>query len=390
MMHNLFSNLGHFQSKIDTQKFIKLIPNQDIEVKIKRLKFLKEEAKEVRIAVFGKYNHGKSTLLNALVGQEIFKAADKRETIKNTEYKYNNIIWIDTPGLDADIQSKDDEKAMEGAFKLADVILLVHSMKAGELDKNEMLLYQRLISKDTHYAEKLFLILTQADQLVDSEYRQVLNKINLQLNNVDIFPVSAVRYLKGITAKQEQFIKMSAMQPLLEKIEKIKGKIYEIRKNEITELSTYLLGAVLKEEANTRAELEKIKTESDDKDNQLYSQLSLYKDNIDLLKFNQNCSNYLSVFDDVLKDIIHHFFNMEDIKKYLREYDYDSLTVKEKQKNMKKLTQLALSNIKSPSLEEDVTLREYFEKYEIPSNYVEHFRNMINENNVLGFLDLEY
>ncbi len=199
-----------------------------------------------------------------------------------------------------------------------------------------------------------------------------------------------MRYLKGITAKQEQFIKMSAMQPLLEKIEKIKGKIYEIRKNEITELSTYLLGAVLKEEANTCAELEKIKTESDDKDNQLYSQLILYKDNIDLLKFNQNCSNYLSVFDDVLKDIIHHFFNIEDIKKYLREYDYDSLTVKEKQKNMKKLTQLALSNIKSPSLEEDEALREYFEKYEIPSSYLEHFRNMINENNVLGFLDLEY
>jgi len=57
---------------------------------------------------------------------------------------------------------------------------------------------------------------------------------------------------------------------------------------------------------------------------------------------------------------------------------------------MKKLTQLALSNIKSPSLEEDEALREYFEKYEIPSSYLEHFRNMINENNVLGFLDLEY
>ncbi|GAK17693.1 hypothetical protein JCM19053_1330 [Vibrio sp. JCM 19053] len=34
-----------------------------------------------------------------MVGEAIFKAADKRETIENKELEQDHVIWIDTPGL---------------------------------------------------------------------------------------------------------------------------------------------------------------------------------------------------------------------------------------------------------------------------------------------------
>jgi GTPase Era involved in 16S rRNA processing len=63
------------------------------------LKFLQEPGnlKEPRIAVFGKFNHGKSTLLNTLTGEDIFKVADIRETTKISEHLHNGIIWVDIP-----------------------------------------------------------------------------------------------------------------------------------------------------------------------------------------------------------------------------------------------------------------------------------------------------
>ena len=53
---------------------------------LNRLSQLTNPQARTRIAVFGKYNHGKSTLLNALVGLEIFKASDRRETQANQEF----------------------------------------------------------------------------------------------------------------------------------------------------------------------------------------------------------------------------------------------------------------------------------------------------------------
>ncbi|HMY00844.1 MAG TPA: 50S ribosome-binding GTPase, partial [Agitococcus sp.] len=91
-------------SSIDIKKFMTVIPELSSEVE--RCSFLQKGLSDpVRIAVFGKYNHGKSTLLNAVIGKEgVFKASDARETVKNQEFfdKDRNIIWVDTPGLDAD------------------------------------------------------------------------------------------------------------------------------------------------------------------------------------------------------------------------------------------------------------------------------------------------
>lgn len=187
-----------------------------------------------RIAVFGKFNHGKSTLLNALAGNEIFAASDKRETVKNKEYadEVNNVIWLDTPGLDADPTKKDDNEANIGVLTSADIILLVHNLNTGELDKDEYN-YFNILLENTPTIKKL-LVLTQLDQVNTEHQKLAIQKIKEQFPNFDVFPVSAMRYQKGINLNKHEMIKRSGILELKEYITTTRGEVFNSReKNKV-------------------------------------------------------------------------------------------------------------------------------------------------------------
>ena len=84
---------------------------------INRLQYLLAEARLPVVSVIGKYNHGKSSLLNALVECEKFSVSDARETTVLSDFEYQGVRWLDTPGLDADVARNDDEVAMTGAWQ---------------------------------------------------------------------------------------------------------------------------------------------------------------------------------------------------------------------------------------------------------------------------------
>ena len=60
-------------------------------------------ATKPRVMVFGTYNAGKSTLINAMVGAEVARVADQPETDKVTTYPWRGFLLDDTPGIDAPI-----------------------------------------------------------------------------------------------------------------------------------------------------------------------------------------------------------------------------------------------------------------------------------------------
>ena len=76
---------------------------QQIEQKLQNLK--------PTIMVYGIYNAGKSTLINALIGQEKAKVSDRPETDMVTEYHWQGIRLFDTPGIDAPIQHQNITEA---------------------------------------------------------------------------------------------------------------------------------------------------------------------------------------------------------------------------------------------------------------------------------------
>ena len=75
-----------------------------------------------RIMVFGTYNAGKSTLINALVGEEVARVADHPETARVTSYPWRGFLLDDTPGIDAPI---DHERITRAHLDASDGVLFV-------------------------------------------------------------------------------------------------------------------------------------------------------------------------------------------------------------------------------------------------------------------------
>ena len=203
---------------------------------LNRLSQLTNPQARTRIAVFGKYNHGKSTLLNALVGREIFKASDRRETQANQECSHHGVLWIDTPGLDADIRGKDDRLARLGADELADYLFLVHNIKTGELDRSELDLYQKMMARYPDSKNRMVLVLTQIDQLSPAEGERVNQIIQAQLPGITVIPVSALRYQRGIAEGREKFIELSGITRLLARTKQLKKDLKASRQREVKHL----------------------------------------------------------------------------------------------------------------------------------------------------------
>ena len=105
-----------------------------------------------KIMVYGIYNAGKSTLMNALVGENRAEVADVPTTSCITPYQWNEYVIYDTPGIDA---PKEHEAVSKEHLEKCDVILFVlDSEGAFSAGKNYRELTDILLSR-----KKLLIIL---------------------------------------------------------------------------------------------------------------------------------------------------------------------------------------------------------------------------------------
>jgi len=192
----------------------KALFSADSKVLLERLERLQKQSNKppLKVIVFGKYNHGKSSFLNAWLRDTIFKAEDVRCTVKVQSHHdvKNNVIWTDTPGLDAD---KHDDALAKNAIKDADVVLLVHDIISGELDKKELTFIR-------HYTRhegkgKLRILLTKIDQAT-SELNTIQASIEAQIAefNLPLFAISSTRYQKYLKQNSDLFFNKSGFKPL--------------------------------------------------------------------------------------------------------------------------------------------------------------------------------
>lgn len=192
-----------------------------------------DDKRFVKIAVAGRMNHGKSSLLNSLIGDNIFKVQDIRETTTNSRYElFENVLLVDTPGLDANIN---DDTIANVAYESSNIILFVHNYNVGDFHKGELEALKRIA--DFHnseaFSDRFILVLTGKDAVTDQNDRELI-KLKLlkdikqfcELQNFPIFEVSNTTFLKGKLENKEKLITYSGIPTLLEyitsKIEELK------------------------------------------------------------------------------------------------------------------------------------------------------------------------
>lgn len=187
-----------------------------------RLRVLAQRHAAPTVTVVGKYNHGKSRLLNELVGRDVFAVADRRETVSLAEHHHAELRWLDAPGLDADVAEQDDGHAQQAVWLQADIRLFVHAAKEGELDAAERKLLHTLREDQLRTRRQTLFVLTQVDQMSDEEQlAKVSAAIQAQAHGLALYPVSATRHRNGVEGGKQLLLNKSgipALQALLREV----------------------------------------------------------------------------------------------------------------------------------------------------------------------------
>lgn len=215
-----------------------------LEQQINRFEYINQRNQDFNVVVYGKYNHGKSSLLNALLCKEdYFKAEDKRTTTENATYVDSNTgaTWIDTPGLAADVAGEDDDHANSAVTKEADLILFVHNVKVGELDREEMEYLTQLLQFKK--PSQIILVLTQQDQLKLDQFEQVFDNISQQVESLNLIKISVsqTRYFKGIKNNSSNMQQRSNIDELKKMIHQKLADFNQIKSDEYKDLQTQIL-----------------------------------------------------------------------------------------------------------------------------------------------------
>ena len=138
-----------------------------------------QDRKELRLAFVGQYSSGKSTIISALTGRKDIKIDANVATDHVSEYKWNNIVLMDTPGILAGKVESHDEST-KAALKECDLIFYVLTSQLFD-----DVLFNKFIdlAYNQHFADKMFIVVNKMgmesgefDQLVDN-YTISLEKI---------------------------------------------------------------------------------------------------------------------------------------------------------------------------------------------------------------------
>lgn len=179
---------------------------------------------KLRITCAGIYNAGKSSLLNALTGENNFAVGDIPTTATIDEFETDKYIYVDTPGLNA---NNYDNATAEKAFKSADLILFVSNMQNGGLNAAEAE-YLKKLSETLGGMEilqvQVLFAMSNLHQIEDDAVNKVIEEhksmINLALGFVPktVCVFDSVTYQEGLSANEPVLIEASGIPALVSQI----------------------------------------------------------------------------------------------------------------------------------------------------------------------------
>ena len=181
----------------------------------------KQAAQTLEIVAFGTISSGKSSLLNALAGREVFQTDPRGgTTIRRQEIPWPGddcVRLVDTPGL-GEVEGAERVAAAAEAAKDADVVLMVVD---GPLRESE----HRLLARLGEMEKRVLLCLNKADWYEPEDEAKLLGQLASQVRGVierdDVLAVRSqpvvrtrVRVLAGGGEQEEQVTEPPDIEPL--------------------------------------------------------------------------------------------------------------------------------------------------------------------------------
>jgi GTP-binding protein Era len=147
------------------------------------------------VAIIGRPNAGKSTLINRLVGQKIAIVTSKPQTTRNriqgiVTTPEGQVVFIDTPGLH-EVDSALGRQMMQevaAALEGIDVLLLMVDASRAEPHADELLL-----EKARRFRGKTILALNKVDRLPKPKLLPLIDSFAKAFDFAGIVPISALK-----------------------------------------------------------------------------------------------------------------------------------------------------------------------------------------------------
>jgi GTP-binding protein Era len=147
------------------------------------------------VAIIGRPNVGKSTLLNCLVGEKVSITSPKPQTTRwqilgIKTFHHSQIIYIDTPGL-----HREEKRAMNRYMnRIASAVILDADVIVFMIDATSWRGEDEMVLKKLHEAEKpVILAINKIDLVKDkSELLPIIDKLKDKFHFAHIMPISAM------------------------------------------------------------------------------------------------------------------------------------------------------------------------------------------------------
>lgn len=213
-------NYAKYQQRLEqlilkTKNLLLQTANSDLAQKMDAELQEVSERRDLRLAFVGQYSSGKSTIISALTGNKDILIDANIATDKTTEYRWNNIILMDTPGILAGKVEEHDE-ITKAALKECDLIFYVLTSQLFD-----DVIFNNFIdlAYNQHLADKMFIVVNKMN-MEYGDYAQLVHNYTTSLQNTfkergydfSAFPVAFIDandYLEGFKNGDDEFIQVS-------------------------------------------------------------------------------------------------------------------------------------------------------------------------------------
>lgn len=146
------------------------------------------------VAIIGRPNVGKSTLLNTILGEKISIVTSKAQTTRNKILGIKNlpnaqIIFIDTPGIHKPIHKLGETMVKSATEALNEVDIVLFMSEPAEPKKGDRMIIELFNKMD----KPVFLVINKIDTIRKEELLPIITIYNKIYNFTEIIPISALK-----------------------------------------------------------------------------------------------------------------------------------------------------------------------------------------------------